>query len=1697
MSLNLLRLKHLVKGEHQVKKARKKIKEESSDDESVNKYDSEEEVHIDSDSDSENNNNSDGEDIQIDVDNETHNEQINNSEGYKNFTFNPSSFAYIDIDLVQSLNSLTTETQSLTNFLLNLEKKIFFEKNVENSKFFTFYFSFFLQKMFTIIKQNSINHEIISSFSLINKISSIIIDNNVQFINQNEKIEDVTLEICNSCIELYLLIISCQNIPMPNDFILSSLKYILDFLVEHKKKKLKLTQESYLKKYIETIYQLVSNLKQFNISFSLEEYKNIFSINFNILKRHEFSTIFVFVIEIICTIIELTDDNSFINKFIENLLLCFDEFLNRYDYGDENFKFYILNNHVLRHYKFFFGEYKCLNSESISLFTYLFLRFFSLLYLKEDFLQNFEKFLLKLFDWNNPNILLCLFCLLKDLLKIKYNVEFCISLILLTNFYLSLSNFIAQPDIELSKKKFFIHLLDFFFDDLLKDFESMKSSYLCFGISELNCTKIKKNKKKLQKLSKNRKCDCFSCQFTSSKKSDCFYCQECHWKTNLRLQLIDPDKDDNTSVCGFCNMKSFFELCGIIFEKEKELQLIETNEELIEEYSKSKISSLQEEESQKEIENRNLFDKFIYYQDIMYKNAFLFLKINLLNFIRVSNKIENKTISNNIDGSFKIFLKNLITDQKMKNAVYKNFTQSVIQFYTVQKERLFNLHQDILIDEETIKYFFFFHFYVNFLFAGHWKIIDIILTKGSHWGIKSKSLKILEKFILFEKNDIIFQNFDVNVISPLLCDSSFNIRELSLNILFKLYQNKKIERGNLIYILYENINESSFLIRKRIITALSDLVIEEKEREHLKTIILIFLNKLNDNSESEKIKKLICDYFIFSFKNNTKTKNELLFNTIETFIELLKETENILTGNNFICECIKNLFESIHGQINTNDICIDYLTQKYLFKEDTNILDIIQCLNLIKIFSYYDPQNTVIYIEYISNFLMFKKENENKNITNRIIQISCEILSNVFSESKEEMTINIKTYLVNKIEASLIYIILNKPIFVMISAIKSYFAMLKRGMIEIDKIANLTLQNFNFIEKIFNSKTIDLKKCPENIISKSLSLFSFVIYCFTEEQINLIFSNSKRKISNSKNIIDYLFEIFEFYTLYEPINTINFRAFESFGFFWNKFPKYLNKSNHLINFILEHLQNEDEKIILLRTFYNFFSKISAMCKENQKKLNSSSKEIIDFGIIHLFFDTFINKFSIFLIEETNPVIRTSTIHLLKLIIELGNLNVHNILPHVFSSLFDSNNEVRYTAVCMVEKIMKISKEKFFALMKECLKFSFVFQKNNFVSSKYLNSFVKEVVNEEDEVKLINTNENVFELLNYKICKANSIEIQKKFLEKFLNILNDNSSLESRFSNSSLGQIRECLENFEFYEFVAKLIGDFKFRKKADVFYALDRIYPEFETNFCVFKSKLKSFKESNEQKIDMKFIFQFLVTGLKIFLIRYLEIKYEIFTNEDVENIHLKGWTLFSSEYEIKSESVGKKSKKKNNPPKTFFMVQNEFKFLKFYEFFSIFEMYCKDLFSINSKKSKKNSQKEKNILIEELLLLKNFYSMKLTKIKDIIKQRKKKTNIAFHCYEQLFTLNKEDKENQRKSYINQKTNIKMRKRVTLLDKEDEDSTEISSNKENLYNEKSQRSKSKSKSKRKTMKRRIESKTEKKRKKRRTSIVLETSEDEI
>ena len=410
-----------------------------------------------------------------------------------------------------------------------------------------------------------------------------------------------------------------------------------------------------------------------------------------------------------------------------------------------------------------------------------------------------------------------------------------------------------------------------------------------------------------------------------------------------------------------------------------------------------------------------LFDKCVFYQEMMYKKVFLFLKLNLLNFIYVSNQNLTEDKNENIFLSFKVFLRSLLQEEKLKDKNYISFIESVEQFFKMQKERVFNLHQDINIDVRTIQYFYFFHFYINFLFNGYWKILEILISeKSQNWQIKYQSMKILEKFIDIDKEANIFQNLSVSIVGPLLCDPSLNIREYSFELLFKLYQKKKIKRSDLIYILYNNINESSFIIRKRAIKALSNLVFFEKERDSLKSIILIFLNKIYDNSESNKIKSIIYDFFIQIFKNNSSTGNELLFYFLDILIELFSGSEKI-SGNysNYLSSQLNLLLEKTFDKINTYDIMIDYLMQKYIInieinnennnKEEISLsqrIEFIHALSLVQIFSKYYKKSIAVYIEYFCSLLEYNSDIPLHN--NRIIQLSCLIINNYFNDNSRE-----------------------------------------------------------------------------------------------------------------------------------------------------------------------------------------------------------------------------------------------------------------------------------------------------------------------------------------------------------------------------------------------------------------------------------------------------------------------------------------------------------------------------------------------------------------------------------------------------------------------------------------------------------------------------------------------------------------------
>ena len=617
---------------------------------------------------------------------------------------------------------------------------------------------------------------------------------------------------------------------------------------------------------------------------------------------------------------------------------------------------------------------------------------------------------------------------------------------------------------------------------------------------------------------------------------------------------------------------------------------------------------------------------------------------------------------------------------------------------------MFNLHQDINIDEKTIQYFYFFHFYINFLFNGHWKILEILISeKSQHWQIKYQCMKILEKFIDIDKEANIFQNLSVSIVGPLLCDSSLNIREYSFELLFKLYQKKKIQRTDLIYILYNNINESSFIIRKRAIKALSNLVFYEKERDSLKSIILIFLNKIYDNSESDKIKSIIYDFFVQLFKNNLSTNNELLYYFLNIIIELFSGSEEI-SGNysNYLSTQLNLLFEKIYDKINTYDIVIDYLMQNYIINKDksnnsqnnennenlneelslTQRMEFIQALNFVQILTKYYKKSISIYIEYFCSLLEY-----NGDIVLHNNRISCMIIGNYFEEKKsgdndnsniieDEDTFTIKYKTLCKIENLLLNIIMNKAPVITFSALETYFKMIKNGVIDVDKIEKFALMNFTFLKKLKEDEK-KILNTQENIISKSLTIFSYIIYSLNDSEILNTFKDIYQTIDIIKEVI---FDLFSFYYLFRyniPLqktkriteqniylinlaNSLSTKAFQSFTYFWVRFPYYLLKSDKIIQTTFDNLENADEKIIVLQSFNRLFKDMSIKCEESRINKDNS----FDFGIVHLFFENFIEKINLFLVEENCDIVRLEAIHLIKLIIDLGNLNVHKIIPYI-------------------------------------------------------------------------------------------------------------------------------------------------------------------------------------------------------------------------------------------------------------------------------------------------------------------------------------------------------------------------------------------------------------------------------------------------
>ena len=1786
-------------------KTNKEILDDKNDDnnisldESMNKYDSDEESYKKPEED----------DYKDDLEEPIQNNKISEPsedlnigsviskiKDFDNNIFKYEHLLYQDNYIIEEIKNFNREKNYKVNSLQQLFLKVlqqFCFEDINQCLFYNEVFIYLLKKTFYMLKNNGPNDELINIFSIIQRFSAQLLSKNIMHLNPKEQNKNkinqnditslcsITLQQLDYVIELYYIFITIHYLPQPDEFIDNSLEYLINLYNVKNGTKNNLNDNDiiYIKKYIETIHQSIKNRKKLQICFSLEQYKNIFSLGFFLLRDPKQLNIYYYIIEMLCDIIEFVDDNHYIDKFIVEYFLCFNYFIEEKDLTQEKFKYFKFSKNIYSSYLNFFGQYRLTNSEDISLFTYFFMKISCFLYLKNTsyFLKFMEEFMQKIFSHNNQSFLLFILFFFKDFTKMKYDIEFSISINIITHIYLSISSLLSQPDTDLISKKFFVIILKYFMDNLLKDLNSLRSSYLCFGKQNnklkemLNIdspekkrknSKEKKNKKKNKKKQKeenidiemednskkeeNDQCNCFSCAFSIIDKTKSFKCGKCDVNTNLRLQLIDPNKDDDLTICGFCNINGYFKSFSNIFENEDKLELIKTNDNVFAQYSKyskafkekNKNKKNDEEEQMDEIiqktqeeneiaennKDNELFDKCIFYQEMMYKKIFLFLKINLLNFIYISNQTQTQDKNNNINNSFKVFLRSLLQEEKLKDKNYITFIENLEQFFNVQKERVFNLHQDINIDEKTVQYFYFFHFYINFLFNGHWKILEILISeKNQNWKIKYQCMKILEKFIDIDKEANIFQNLAVKIIGPLLCDSSLNIREYSFELLFKLYQKKKIQRTDLIYILYNNINESSFIIRKRAIKALSNLVFYEKERDSLKSIILIFLNKIYDNSESDKIKCIIYEFFIQILKNNKTNGNELLYYFLNIIIDLFASSEEI-SGNysNYLSTQLNLLFDKVHDKITTYDIMIDYLMQNYIINKDSNNnrddnneaslserMKFIHSLSLIQILTKYHKKSISIYIEYFCNYLEYNSEIQLHN--NRIIQLSCMIINNYFDDRKKseiceknnknndiDETISIKYKTLSKIENLLLNIIINKAPIITFSALETYFNMIQNGVIDINKIEKFALMNFTFLKKLKDDSN-KLFTIQENIISKSLTIFSYIIYSLNDSEIMEVFKDIYSTLEYTKEMI---FELLSFFYLLKYntkkkkndiqmanlLNSLSTKTFQSFTYFWVRFPNFLLKSDKIIQKTFDDLNNVDEKLIVLQSFIRLFKDISIKCEESRKKNDNS----FDFGIVHLFFENFIDKINILLIKENYDIVRLEAIRLIKLVIDLGNLNVHKIVPYAFASLFDCISEIRCTAVDIIQKGFSLSKEKTLNAFIDGLKQAFIFQKQKYVSSKLINSFVKIIDPETKEYKT--SNENIFDLLFYKINKKNS-KIQKKILEKYLFSLKDMSIIEELFNSSSTSntELKKCLNAVEFYEFVAKLIGDFKFQNSEEVFSIYDKLYVEYENVICVFKAKFKQYKEDiNSKKMDLKLVYYYLKAGIFLFLFRYLFLKYHIFNESQLNDINNEGWKKFLS------KNINLDNKKMRLPKK----LESKITKFKFIEFYSNFEILNIQLFDNQTKPNNKFSKDNKANINNCLGKLKSFSNIDIVKFINIYNGKKKTySDLTFKI---LFGDNNKTTEAKAKRKTLFNTDAKIRNRFSMTSKNNDDNSEKENYNKNKIEEKdSESEESVSKEKKRNVKKKIKinrtdaKKAKKKMKYRKSVIVVEDEKPEI
>ena len=280
----------------------KKDENNNSLDDSINKYDSDEENYKKQEDEEEY---KDEQEIEGNIKIKEINKEedlnigsvISKIKDFDNNEFKYEHLSYQDYFIIGEIKAFNSQKNYKMNSLQELFLKViqqFSFEDINQCLFYSEVFIYLLKKTFFMLKNNGINDELINIFNIIQRFAAKIILKNIKYLNIKEpnKInikEDeknslcsITLQELDFVIELYYIFITVRYLPQPDEFIDNSLEYLINLYNIKNGTKINLNEKDvvYIKKYIETIHQLIKNRKKLQICFSLEQYKNIYSLGF-------------------------------------------------------------------------------------------------------------------------------------------------------------------------------------------------------------------------------------------------------------------------------------------------------------------------------------------------------------------------------------------------------------------------------------------------------------------------------------------------------------------------------------------------------------------------------------------------------------------------------------------------------------------------------------------------------------------------------------------------------------------------------------------------------------------------------------------------------------------------------------------------------------------------------------------------------------------------------------------------------------------------------------------------------------------------------------------------------------------------------------------------------------------------------------------------------------------------------------------------------------------------------------------------------------------------------------------------------------------------------------------------------------------------------------------------------------------------